>query len=150
MHQIRQQLGITLIELLVTLAVLGILTFYAAPFFQSVLSQKDLNTAKNTLVHSINKAKRIASAENTFVDLQLNNNQILLTRQNTGQTETYRLPQNIVFPATKNLTFNANGIIVSTGENGIESDTSITLQHKNHSAWQEAIRLSTTGLVAEL
>lgn len=142
------QKGFTLIELLVTLAIFGIMALYAVPFFQDILSEKDLVTAKNTVIHSLNKAKRIATAENTFVAIELENNQIQLTAQASGKNEVHHLPNSISFADKQSLTFSANGIVVAGDGSSIDSDTQIHIQHNNISSKQETVSITTTGLVA--
>lgn len=145
-----KQSGFTLIELLVVLSIFGIMSLYAVPYFQDIISNKDLNTARNTLVTSLNKAKRIASAENTYVNVELEGHSIQLTSQASGQSETRRIPGSILFSDKQSFTFGANGIITSEDGNSIESDTQIHLQHASNTSLGETISISTTGLVATL
>jgi prepilin-type N-terminal cleavage/methylation domain-containing protein len=145
-----KQFGFTLVELLVVLSIFGIMSLYAVPFFQEIISTKDLSTAKNTLVTSLNKAKRIASAENTYVNVELDGHAIQLTSQASGQSETRRIPGSILFSDKQSLIFGANGVITSEDGNTIESDTQIHLQHASNTSLEETISISTTGLVATL
>lgn len=143
--------GFTLVELLVVLAIFAILSFAAVPFFKTMLDANDISTAKNTLVYTLNKAKRIATAQNTFVELEFSNNQISMSVLNEpDESEQVSLPSNIIFPNQQVITFGANGVIVTGGGDSINSDTNITLQNKTDTSKQEVIAVTTTGMVAEL
>ena len=140
--------GFTLIELLVVISIFGIMSAFAVPYFQDILSSKDINTARNTLLYSLNKAKRIASAENTFVDISLEDNTIQLLSLNSGKSEIHKLPENITFPDKQEFTFSANGLVVSEDGVSLNSDTQVLIQHKSISSKQDIVSISTTGLVA--
>lgn len=137
--------GITLIELLVTLAIFSILTAAAMPFFKSIFNATDLNSAKNAVIYSVNKAKSMANSENTFVEMQFEGSKIQIKKNNTGDSELVEIPKTIIFLATTTITFSPTGIII----NGNGGDTNISFQHNTTPELQETIAITTTGLVAE-
>lgn len=142
--------GFTLIELMVVLAVFGIMTMIAVPFFTEIISSKDMNTARNTVIHTLNKAKRIASAENTFVNVELENNSIQMETLGSGKKENHPIPRSVTFSEKLSLTFDANGIVVNEAGNSIESNLEILIKNKSNESVNETISISTTGLVAAM
>ena len=64
--------GFTLIELMVTIAVMAIIAMIAAPSFGNLVSEKKLNGAARELVVAINQAKSQAALMKTSVALCLN------------------------------------------------------------------------------
>ena len=146
-NNIKFNTGLTLIELLLAITILAILTGIAVPFYNDVISRKDLNVAENTLITTLHKARRIASAENSYVDVSLEGSSIQLSTQAQGKVESFQIPSDISFDSSQRFSINPNGI-VSSGENSAESDTRIHFAHKTNSALEKTISISTTGLVA--
>ncbi|MEE4301133.1 MAG: GspH/FimT family pseudopilin [Pseudomonadales bacterium] len=66
----RQQHGLTLVELLVTLAVLAILVGVAFPGFQGLLERNNLATTSNALVLAINLARSEAVRTSGVMNLE--------------------------------------------------------------------------------
>ncbi len=145
--------GFSLIELMITLAVFSIMALYAVPFFKTVLEENDFNTATNTVMYSLNKAKRIASAEKTLVNINFNESVIQLTKQNSdvNNIEYFNLPKSIEFSNQQSITIGANGVVVNSisGIN-INAITNIQIKHTSSSTRTETISVTTYGMVAEL
>ena len=88
-------LGFSLVELLVVVSIFTILAAAAGPSFNNMISNKALNTATQTLIQSVKKAKKIAQAERTFVDITLEDNVITLEKLNTASQQIVTLPGRI-------------------------------------------------------
>ena len=142
--------GFTLIELLITLSILGILTFLVTPKFTEILQQKDLTTAKNKIIHSLQKAKKIANAENTFVDVNISDNMIHLSPTNNSQALTIKLPGRIAIDSDVSFTFKSTGIIYKEGDQSAEEITNIKINPTNNSSLFETITVSNNGIIASL
>ncbi len=139
------QLGITILELLTVLSIIGIIAYTGVPQFNGVMTERDLNTAKNTLIQTLNKAKNIARAESTTVDVNIEDNIISLAPYNSSPSRTMKMPKSISVNQTTTFSFNAAGII--TGNNGL---TNIVIQSTADNNIKETITVSTTGMIAAL
>ena len=72
MRGITPQEGFTLVELIVTIAVMAIIAVMAVPMFGDMLNNQNLNRSSEDLVSSINQARMKAIVERRQVKVQLN------------------------------------------------------------------------------
>lgn len=80
----RNKRGFTLIELMVAVAIVGILAVIAAPAFQNYLLARGLNTAANRLHGDLQLAKMEAAKQNANCDINFTANNYTVTL--TGKT----------------------------------------------------------------
>lgn len=71
--------GFTLIELMVTIAVLGIIAAMAAPSFGNMLNKQNLNKSGQDLITVLNKARSIAVLERRLMEVKLTTSQTVDT-----------------------------------------------------------------------
>ncbi|MDR2249021.1 GspH/FimT family pseudopilin [Acinetobacter sp.] len=76
MRGIIPQEGFTLVELMVTIAVMAIIAMMAAPTFGDMLVNQNLNRSAEDLVSSINQARMKAVVERRQITVQLNSTYI--------------------------------------------------------------------------
>jgi type IV pilus assembly protein PilE len=67
MRQIHSEYGFTLIELMITVAILGILSAIAVPAYQEYTTKSKRADAKVTLMQQAQKLERFFSTNNTYV-----------------------------------------------------------------------------------
>lgn len=69
---VQKNKGFTLIELMVTIAVLGIIATIAAPSFSNLLEKQNLNRSTEELIGQLNSARSKAVLERREVTVRLN------------------------------------------------------------------------------
>lgn len=67
----RMKSGFSLVELLVVVAIMGVLIAVALPAMTSLMQSSDLTRAGQMLTDQVNLARQIASAQNTVVEVRL-------------------------------------------------------------------------------
>lgn len=130
MRGITPQEGFTLVELIVTIAVMAIIAMMAAPSMSNLLESKRLDTNQRDLISTLSEAKSQAVLGRQNVSVNLNsaasNTATLLNWQPTSNN-TLTL-KNIAADNTQSslaittLTFNANGVV-----SNITQDTLISI-----------------------
>jgi len=129
MRGITPQEGFTLVELIVTIAVMSIIAMMAAPSMSNLLKSKRLDTNQRDLISTLSEAKSQAVLGRQNVSVNLNsaasNTATLLNWQPTSNN-TLTL-KNIAADNTQSslaittLTFNANGVVSNITQDALIS-----------------------------
>ncbi|HAV15802.1 MAG TPA: prepilin-type cleavage/methylation domain-containing protein, partial [Acinetobacter nosocomialis] len=129
MRGITPQEGFTLVELIVTIAVMAIIAMMAAPSMSNLLESKRLDTNQTDLISTLSEAKSQAVLGRQNVSVNLNsaasNTATLLNWQPTSNN-TLTL-KNIAADNTQSslaittLTFNANGVVSNITQDALIS-----------------------------
>ncbi|WP_152635007.1 pilus assembly FimT family protein [Acinetobacter nosocomialis] len=129
MRGITPQEGFTLVELIVTIAVMAIIAMMAAPSMSNLLKSKRLDTNQRDLISTLSEAKSQAVLGRQNVSVNLNsaasNTATLLNWQPTSNN-TLTL-KNIAADNTQSslaittLTFNANGVVSNITQDALIS-----------------------------
>ncbi len=129
MRGITPQEGFTLVELIVTIAVMAIIAMMAAPSMSNLLESKRLDTNQRDLISTLSEAKSQAVLGRQNVSVNLNsaasNTATLLNWQPTSNN-TLTL-KNIAVDNTQSslaittLTFNANGVVSNITQDALIS-----------------------------
>jgi len=150
----QRQRGISLVELLTVVSIVGILAYISAPSYVEAISLRNLNTAKTTLIQTLYRAKNIASTENTIVTVTTSNNQITINPANNSNSNTITLPEKIVFSSENNINtiqFNPLGEVIVTNNQGtatvLTSNLGVSIQAQSNSTIQETITITPMGLI---
>lgn len=116
--------GFTLIELMVTIAVLAIIVTMAAPSFGNMLAQQNLKKSTNELIGILNQARAKAALERRSVDVELSTNETDSLAENTDMTM-YWMPYgkaHLTSTSETKITYGLNGSVVNAG-----SDTTFVI-----------------------
>ena len=148
--------GFSLVELLVVISIFAILAAAAGPNFNNMLSNKALDSATKTLIDSIKKAKKVAQAERTFVDVTLQGNVITLSKLNTTTDEIFTLPGRVSIRDNLRFRFDSVGNVApfvdftDTDPGPVTlATTNITLDSTSNGA-NSTVSLSPIGYVSSL
>ncbi len=146
MHKAYGQLGLTLIELLVTVAVIAILSSVAFPALGSMSAGNNLNTAQENIIETLKKARGMAVSHSTFATVAVNSatRTVQLSLSDGSQPpETIHVHQSISIGADATLVFSAQGTV--TAQTGT---TTINLSSTGYASLpQRSIGISPTGVV---
>lgn len=116
--------GFTLIELMVTIAVLAIIAGMAAPSFGDMIVRQNLKKSTNELIGVLNQTRARAALERREVEVQLSRTEVTTLPQNTDTVQ-YWMPYGSVtlMPVSPvSITYGINGGVV-----GAVTDTSFIL-----------------------
>jgi type IV fimbrial biogenesis protein FimT len=113
-----KQGGFTLIELIVTLAVLAIIASFAAPSLGNMLSQQNLNKSSRELTAILSQARAKAALERREVTVQLNSNALNTPEQLNWSAE----GQAVLTSRTTSIVFLPTGLV-----QGAVGDTTFTI-----------------------
>lgn len=113
MQQIKRNQGFTLVELMVTIAVLAIITMMAAPAMGGLVAKQRLNTTTRELVSTFNVARSQAALLRREVTLILNSD------NNNTEIEIHWNPttNSTLTSTTTSVVFNADGTVKDMASN---------------------------------
>lgn len=142
----RYQSGFSLVELMITVAVIAILSSVAAPALGSMSAGNDLNDAQENIIATLKKARGMAVSRSTLATVTVTpaTRAVQLSLADGSQAiETINVRPDIVIGAAATLVFSAQGTVsAQTGT------TSIILSATGYGNLpQRRIDISPTGVV---
>ena len=151
--------GFTLLELLIVIALIGILATIAGPNFQEMLKRNAVVSQNNELVALINTAKSEAVRRSTEVTISIDrpgeNTWIasLLDPENTDKSLRQTSNPKVRLAGATGFTFNSRGYLRADGDSGSESlgtAVNLSLTHVNCTSpgQHRTITILPTGQIA--
>lgn len=142
----RNERGISLVELMVVIAVMAIMSSIAFPALGSMIAGNDLNTAQENIIETLKKARGMAVSHSTIATVNVNSaarTVQLSVADNSFPAETITLRPGVNIAADSILNFGAQGTMSVAGGN-----TTITLSAPGYSSLsRRIINISSTGIV---
>lgn len=131
-------------EVLVTLAVIGILASIAVPALQSMLATGDLNAAQENFIQILNKGRSLAMARSTIATVTITGNVATLTlADGSSSAVTVTASNRVAINEAATYTFNPVG---SASVNSVSGATILSTPAEPQIA-PRTITVSTTGVV---
>lgn len=136
MHPDKTNLGFTLIELIIIVAIMSIFASIALPDLATTLAKSTLKDAGETTALVLRKAKIVARSQNTNIRVNFvqDSNAITLTLPDDSVIQTIKL-HNVLAETSASYKFNSIGTVDSTG--------TITLKSSSFPALTKKIVLAT-------
>lgn len=97
--------GMTLIEVVVVVAVMGIMLAFSADSFEQMYANSKLRSAQDSVAQFLRKARNYADAHATGVAVAVAANSLTLTSGNGNAQETLRLPAGVTASSTGTATY---------------------------------------------
>ena len=138
--------GFTLIELMVTIAVMAIIAMMAAPSFGDMLQRQNLNKSTRELVATLNQARAKAALERREITVTLNS-----VVANTGNTLNWA-PQGKVVLGTRSPTtivFMPNGLVRDQAV-GTETTFSLCDDVQASAKYSKTVSISRMGTIQQI
>lgn len=143
MLSLNKQIGVTIVELLVAIAVVAILASIAVPNMGGMLATNRLNDAQENIMQVLKSAHANAVAKGTFVTVTITSaSRTLSTSYGNGGTAPPNLVLNsdVAIAADDTLIFSPNGTVDAAG--------TVTLSSVNHTSLpSRGISITVTGLI---
>ncbi|TCK05944.1 GspH/FimT family pseudopilin [Marinobacterium mangrovicola] len=144
------QLGVTFIELLISIAVLAVLVALAAPYFGNYIERQRLVGATEALHGQIQQAKRAAISNNKTIYLQVSNGAnwaSVYGDTNPPAGEVNGLPVLDVDSEDYPTTEVATSVTIAFEKPGLNTNVSGSLAVGSPSGWKVIVSLSPIGRV---
>ena len=138
--------GFTLIELMVTIAVMAIIAMMAAPSFGDLLQRQNLNKSTRELAATLNQARAKAALERREITVTLNS-----VVANTGNTLNWA-PQGKVVLGTRSSTtivFMPNGLVRDQAV-GTETTFSLCDDVQASAKYSKTVSISRMGTIQQI
>lgn len=147
MKRICVQRGFTLIELMITIAVIAVIATLAAPSFGTMLNKQNLNKSTHELVGILNKARSKAAIERREVTVNIGS----IAVDTDSALNWAPSGHSVLNSGNTTIIFMPNGLVkdpTSTPATVIASDTSFVIcDHETDSQASKTVSISRMGTV---
>lgn len=124
MHEVKHQLGLTLVELMITLAVLGIFVAVAVPSFSSFMQSNKLESTSNELANLLQFARSLAAEKSaSIIVCESSGTLTVRSKSTTADVCAGTELRNLAIPTDLTLRSSNNALPVSFSSTGTTGNT---------------------------
>lgn len=139
----KEEQGFTLIELMVTIAVLAIIAMMAAPSMSQLLLKQNLNKSSQELIFVLNQARAKAALDRREITVQLNTSAVTNTVTQLNWMPSGKAILKSGSPTS--LVFLPTGLVKNA-----TSDTSFTICEKTSGSLSKTVKISKMGTIQQI
>lgn len=139
----RKEQGFTLIELMVTIAVMVIIAMMAAPSMSQLLLKQNLNKSSQELIFVLNQARAKAALDRREITVQLNTSAVTNTVTQLNWMPSGKAILKSGSPTS--LVFLPTGLVKNA-----TSDTSFTICEKTSGSLSKTVKISKMGTIQHI
>ncbi|TCB60666.1 GspH/FimT family pseudopilin [Acinetobacter terrae] len=139
----RKEQGFTLIELMVTIAVMAIIAMMAAPSMSQLLLKQNLNKSSQELISVLNQARANAALDRREITVQLNTSAVTNTVTQLNWMPSGKAILKSGSPTS--LVFLPTGLVKNA-----TSDTSFTICEKTSGSLSKTVEISKMGTIQQI
>lgn len=138
--------GFTLIELMVTIAVLAIIATMAAPSMGQMLRKQNMNKSAQDLISVLNNARAKAALERREITVQLNTTEIADTATQLNWMPSGKAALKVASPPVTSIVYLPNGLV----KDGTATDTSFTICDQSSGTLSKTVSISRMGTIQQV
>lgn len=142
----RKKQGFTLIELMITIAILAIIAMMAAPSFGNMMLSQNLNKSTQNLILTLNEARSKAALERRIIRVNLFLNESIPLPVNTPTIVNWKPTGSAILQvgSPTSITFDITG-----GVSGANTDTTFQICNKSGGVKSKIISISKMGTIQQ-
>lgn len=144
MQQIKINHGFTLVELMVTIAVMAIIATIAAPSFGDMILSQNLSRSTQDLILTLNETRSRAVLERRSIEVNLFSDESGSLPLNTPILVNWKPKGKAVLQSPRSITFDITG-----GISGATTDTTFQICNKSGGVKSKIISISKMGTIQQ-
>ncbi|OTG63925.1 type II secretion system protein GspH [Acinetobacter sp. ANC 4470] len=144
MQQTKKNQGFTLIELMVTIAVMAIIAMMAAPSFGDMVLSQNLNRSAQDLILTLNEARSKAALERRNIEVNLFVDEHNSLPINTPGIVNWKPKGKAILQSATSITFDITGVV-----SGASTDTTFQICDQSGGVKSKIISISKMGTIQQ-